>query len=479
VNTVRAATSAGALALVVDDDIEASEALARSLVDLDVRARKVTTAAEALALVDEERFDVVITDVRMPGMDGLQLCARLAQVRPELPVVVLTGLGNLATAVAALRARAYDFLTKPLDLELLAAAVDRAVQHKRLSEEVYRLRAEVDATANLSGLVGGSSTMRRVHETIAHVAPSDATVLVCGETGTGKELVARQIHDLSPRRCGPFVSVNCAAIPSPLLESEFFGHARGAFTDAKTARVGLFVEAHRGTLFLDEIGEMPLEMQVKLLRVLQGRTVRPVGSSTDVAFDTRIVAATNRDLEEEVSHKRFREDLFYRINVVRIDLPPLRERGSDVLVLAQRFLAAGAARAGQPALGLSTDAAEKLLAYHWPGNVRELENCMERAMAFAKNRPIGAGDLPPNIVAYRPDRFTVEANDAAEIVTLGQLERRYVMRVLALLGNNKARAAARLGIDRRTLYRKLEHWEQLRSRPDRQPIEGEAVHGRC
>jgi two-component system response regulator HydG len=433
-----------------------------------VRTRAVSSAGEALSLVASEdaseEFDVVITDVGMPSTDGLQLCARLAESRPDLPVIVLSAVGNLATAVAALRARAYDFLTKPLDPELLARAVDRAVQHKRASDEVRRLRAEIDTTATPSRLVGSSSIMRRVHEAIAHVAASDATVLVCGETGTGKELVARRIHEVSARRHGPFVTVNCAAIPSSLLESELFGHARGAFTDAKTSRVGLFVEAHRGTLFLDEIGELPLEMQAKLLRVLQERVVRPVGSNTEVAFDARIITATNRDLEEEVNARRFRQDLFYRVNVVRIDLPPLRERGSDVLELAQRYLATSAARTGKPALGIATAAAEKLLAYHWPGNVRELENCVERAMAFANHGEIGVGDLPQSVRAYRPDRFAVEANDATEIVTLQLLERRYITRVLALLGNNKARAALRLGIDRRTLYRKLEHWERLANR---------------
>ena len=450
-------------ALIIDDEADACEMLRMALERQGIGGRAVTAASEALALLSHEDYDVVITDVAMPSMDGLALCARVAEIRPGTPVVVLTGRGNLDTAVGAMRAGAYDFLTKPVDLKLLSLVVDRALQNGRLREEVRRLRAAVDAAATPSGIVGGSAGMRRVHETIARIAPSDATVIVCGETGTGKELVARRIHETSPRRDGPFVSISCAAIPQPLLESELFGHARGAFTDAKVARVGLFVEAHGGTLFLDEIGEMPLEMQSKLLRALQERTVRPVGTNTEVAFDTRIVAATNRDLEEEVYRKRFREDLFYRIDVVRIDLPPLRERATDVLELAQHFLKTSAARTGKPVLGVSIPAAEKLMAYHWPGNVRELENCMERAVAFASLEQIAVDDLPEKIRVYRADRFTVEANDSTEIVTLEQLERKYVTRALTLLGNNKARAAQRLGIDRRTLYRKMERWGPHRS----------------
>jgi two-component system response regulator HydG len=284
-------------------------------------------------------------------------------------------------------------------------------------------------------------------------------VLIHGETGTGKELVARAVHSSSPRSEGPFVALNCAAVPPSLLESELFGHARGAFTDAKNARQGLFVEASSGTLFLDEIGEMPLEMQAKLLRALQEHTVRPVGANTEVPFDARIVAATHRDLEAAVREGHFRQDLFYRINVVRIDVPPLRDRGSDVLGLASFFLEKASTRGGKPKLELSPQVAERLLSYDWPGNVRELENCIERAVALARFDHLTVEDLPEKIRAYRADRFVMSAHDVDEIISLEELERRYITRVIKVLGGNKARAAQLLGLDRRTLYRKLEKYD--------------------
>jgi two-component system response regulator HydG len=300
--------------------------------------------------------------------------------------------------------------------------------------------------------------MRRVYELISRVGESDASVLIHGETGTGKELIARGIHNRSRRKSGPFVAINCAAVPHSLLESELFGHARGAFTDAKAQRTGLFVQATGGTLFLDEIGELPIDVQPKLLRALQERKVRPVGANSEIPFDARIVAATNRNLEDEVYEKRFREDLFYRINVVKIDVPPLRERGGDVLHLAQHFLKTFASRNEKSSLELSTTAAEKLMAYNWPGNVRELENCMEHAVALARFDQITVEDLPEKIRAYRAERFVVAANDPTEIVTMDELERRYILRVLSLVGGNKSRAAQVLGFDRRTLYRKLERY---------------------
>jgi two-component system response regulator HydG len=283
-------------------------------------------------------------------------------------------------------------------------------------------------------------------------------VLVQGETGVGKELIARRLHAESGRGKGPFVAINCAAIPPTLLESELFGHARGAFTDAKSERAGLFVQANHGTLFLDEIGEMPLELQPKLLRALQERTVRPVGGNVEIPFDARILTASNRELEDEVAAKRFREDLYYRINVVRIAVPALRERDSDVLELAQFFLAQHAARSGKPILKLSSEVAKKLLDYRWPGNVRELENCIARGIAFARYDELTIDDLPEKVRAYEADRFVVSANDELELLTLDELERRYIRRVLTIVGGNKSRAAQILGLDRRTLYPKAERW---------------------
>jgi two-component system response regulator HydG len=357
-----------------------------------------------------------------------------------------------------MRAGAFDFVTKPVDVKLLSLRVARAVHHKRVHDELKTLREVVAATNEPSEIVGSSTAIRKIHDTIARIASSDASVLIAGETGSGKELVARRIHATSSRRDGPFVSINCAAVPHTLLESELFGHARGAFTDAKSERAGLFVQANGGTLFLDEIGELPLEMQPKLLRALQDRKVRPVGANVEVPFDARLIVASNRDLDEEVDERRFRADLYYRINVVRIDLPPLRERAADVLELAQHFLTRAADRGNRARLVLSPAAAEKLIAYSWPGNVRELENCIERAMAFARFDQITVEDLPEKLRAYRSESFVVAADDSTEIVTLDELERRYVVRVLSILGGNKSRAAQVLGIDRRTLYRKIDKW---------------------
>jgi two-component system response regulator HydG len=447
------------LALVIDDEPEMCALLAGSLTDGGVEARTACSAEQALALLAETTFDVILTDVSMPVMDGLKLCERVAHVQPGVPVIVVSGRADLQTAISAMRASAYDFLTKPVDPELLELAVARALQHRRLRSDVKRLRDVVDATARQSHIVGSGAAMRCVHDTIARLVDSDASIVVCGETGTGKELVARRIHATSRRSAGPFVSINCAAVPQALLESELFGHVKGAFTDARAPRNGLFVEADRGTLFLDEISEMPLDMQAKLLRALQEKTVRPVGSNEEMPFDARIVAATNRDLDEEVFEKRFRDDLFYRINVVRIDLPPLRERPGDVLEIAQHLLAQHAQRTGRAPLAISVQAAEKLVAYRWPGNVRELQNCIERAIAFARFDEISVDDLPDKVRSYKAVALVpLDAVTAGQILTLEELERRYVEQALVLLEGNKTRAAELLGIDRRTLYRRLDRW---------------------
>ena len=447
-----------ASALIIDDEPEGCALLASALESDSTETRTATSATAALEMLGREAFDVVLTDVAMPVMDGLQLCARAAEIQPGVPVIVVTGRGDLETAIGAMRAGAYDFLVKPVDTELLGIAVARAVQHRRLHFEVKRLRAAIDASDGKSEIVGSGVAMQRVHDTIARLGDSDASVVICGETGTGKELIARRIHATSRRGAGPFVSINCAAVPQSLLESELFGHTKGAFTDARAPRSGLFVEADRGTLFLDEIAEMPLEMQAKLLRALQERTVRPVGSNEEVAFDARILAATNKDLDEEVFERRFREDLFYRINVVRIDLPPLRERPGDVLELTQHMLAQNAARLGKPALGISLQAAAKLTSYRWPGNVRELQNCIEHAVAFCRFGEVSVDDLPEKVREHKTPRATLPASEGTAIITLEELDRRYVERALDILGGNKSRAAELLGIDRRTLYRRIERW---------------------
>jgi DNA-binding NtrC family response regulator len=448
--------------LVVDDDRETCELVKEVLEHEDFKVTALTSALAALALVVEEDFDAVLTDLGMAEMDGITLCQRILEARPDLPVLVGTGQGSMETAIAAMRAGAYDFVTTPFDPKLLALSVGRGVQHHRLRSELKRLRQNIASLAT-PGFIGRSAAMHRVSELVARVADSDASVLIQGETGTGKELVARLIHSAGKRRSGPFVAINCAAVPHALIESELFGHARGAFTDARNERTGLFVEANGGTLFLDEVGELPLETQPKLLRALQERKVRPVGSNNEQPFDVRIVAATNRDLEYEVFEKRFREDLYYRINVVTIELPPLRNRGGDVLEIATHLLARFGERAGKPPLVLSAGAAEKLVAYAWPGNVRELENCLERGVALARFDQLTAEDLPEKIRNYRAEKFMVAADDPTQVVTLENLEKSYILRVLSLVGGNKSQAAQMLGVDRRTLYRKLARYDNSTS----------------
>ncbi|MEY4580883.1 MAG: hypothetical protein RL701_5586 [Pseudomonadota bacterium] len=444
--------------LCIDDDQDQCGLLEAALTRLGFDVVTTTSPAEAVERVANERFDAVITDLGMAEMDGLALCERLLGTLPDVPIIVLTGQASMETAVRALRVGAYDFLTKPLDSSLLGVSVSRAVQHSKLRAEVRRLKIVLSDAPQSLHLVGDSPAMRRVSELITRVGASEASVLIQGETGTGKELVARAVHDASPRRNGPFVALNCAAVPPSLLESELFGHARGAFTDAKSARQGLFLESSGGTLFLDEIGEMPLEMQAKLLRALQERKVRPVGSNAEVAFDARIVTATHRDLESDVQKERFRQDLYYRINVVRIDVPALRERNSDVLKLAMHFLQTSSTRSGKPPFQLTSQVADRLMGYNWPGNVRELENCIERAVALARFEHLTLEDLPEKITAHRPESFVMTANEGDEILSLDEIEQRYIVRVIKLLNGNKARAAQLLGLDRRTLYRKLERY---------------------
>jgi DNA-binding NtrC family response regulator len=441
--------------LVVDDEREMCEAVAAGLGPRGFEVRWETSGEAALGTLEASEADVVLTDLNMRGMDGLALCERIVAGRPDVPVVVITAFGSLETAIAAIRAGAYDFITKPVKMDALAVALARAVQHRSLSEEVKRLRDLVGEAQRFEELVGDSAPMRRVRQLLDRVIDSDASVLVTGESGTGKEVVARALHRRGRRKDGPFVAINCAAMPEQLLESELFGHVRGAFTDARAARTGLFVQANGGTLLLDEIGDLPLTLQPKLLRALQERVVRPIGGSDEVGFDVRLVATTNRDLESAVEEGRFREDLYFRVNVIHVQMPPLRARGSDVLVLAQHFLAHHAAKAGKRVTGFTPEAAERLLAYTWPGNVRELQNAMERAVALARYDLVTVDDLPEKIRAYRPSHVLIAAEDPSELVPLEEAERRYILRVVESVGGNKTLAARVLGIGRKTLYRKL------------------------
>jgi DNA-binding NtrC family response regulator len=377
-------------------------------------------------------------------------------VVPSPYVITITAFGSIDTAIRAVKLGAYDYVTKPFEIDQLLLTIDKALGERDLRSEVVRLRGEVARPYRFANLIGRSRSMQEVFGLVRRVAGSLASVLVTGESGTGKELVARAIHHASPRASKPFVAVNCAAIPDALLESDLFGYKRGAFTDARTDRQGLFVEANGGTIFLDEIGELPLALQPKLLRVLQDHEVRPLGTSKPEHVDVRVITATNRNLETRLKEGRFRDDLYYRLDVLHIHLPALRDRTEDILALAEHFLTASAARAGKAVRDLDEAAKKLLLGYAWPGNVRELENAIERAVALADGDQISADDLPPSVRERRhQDRL---ATALAQNLTLDELEREYIQKVLDAEGGNKTRAAARLGLDRKTLYRKLEEY---------------------
>jgi two-component system, NtrC family, response regulator AtoC len=449
--------------LIVDDDTSMCELLAEGLVQHGYEARWHASPHEALAELAEHDYDVVLTDINMREMTGLELCQKAIEAHPQLPVIVITAFGSLETAVQAIRAGAYDFITKPFDIDVVAIAIERAVKHGVLTREVQRLQRAVDESRRFDELLGASPAMKEVYDLLERVGESESTVLVSGESGTGKELVARALHRRSKRSTGPFVAINCAAMPEQLLESELFGHTKGAFTDARNARPGLFVQAKGGTIFLDEIGDMPIGLQPKLLRALQERTVRPVGGDTETAIDVRVVAASNRDLETAIEERKFREDLYYRINVIHVELPPLRARGADVLLLATHYLEHFAAQSQKEVRSLDAEAAEKLSSYAWPGNVRELANCMERAVALTRNESISVADLPEKIRTYRTSHVLVAATDPTELVPMEEVEKRYILRVLEAVGGNKTLAAQVLGLDRKTLYRKLDRYGSERN----------------
>ena len=442
--------------LVIDDD----QALCELLVeDLTRRGHTVSSALrvdKARELLHKQEIDIVLTDLNMPGTSGIDFCAELQENRPDLPVVIMTAFGSLETAISALRAGAYDFVTKPVDLDLLSISLNRALQHRHLQEKVRLLKDQVRRQQPDDELLGESAALQQVKQQIIRIADIDTSVLISGESGTGKEVVARALHRQSTRRDGPFVAINCAALPENLLESELFGHVRGAFTDAREGRKGLFLEANGGTLLLDEIGEMPLALQPKLLRVLEDHKIRPLGSSQEIDCDVRVLAASHRDLTEAVENRSFRSDLYYRLNVINLHLPPLRERGNDILLLALAFTRQLSQRLGKSVSGLAQPAAACLLGYHWPGNVRELHNVIERALALSVHDLLTVEDLPEQ-VRHPAGEAPLPASlvDPGTILPLEEMERRYIHQVLEQLDGNRTLAAKMLGVDRKTLYRKL------------------------
>ena len=455
--------------LIVDDEQALLRTLQKGLKKHGYASYAAADIASALAIVDKERVDLVLTDLQLDNESGLDLAERLRGSRPDIPVVLMTAYGSLRSAVDALRAGIQDFIQKPIDLAEIGLRIERALEHRALIDEVRRLRETAAEPTRDTELLGESKAMVRLRELVSRLAIVDTPVLITGESGTGKELVARALHRESERAEGPFVPVNCAALPDSVAESELFGHEKGAFTDAKSARDGLFVQADGGTLFLDEVGELSLETQAKLLRALQEHKVRAVGASKEVGFDARVLAATNRDLEAEVEAGRFREDLFFRLCVVDINTPPLRARGADVLALAQVFLRRASQKMGREVKGFVPEAARALSDYDWPGNVRELENAIVRAVALARNDHVAVDDLPERIGAYRrplADDGLPVSSDPSQMLPLVEVENRYIQRVLKACGGNKSQAARVLGFDRRTLYRRLEQLEGGDGTPD-------------
>ena len=444
---------------VIDDDRHMCDLLQTDLSLRGCDVETFTSAADALNALPTTDAQVVLTDVNMPGMTGLELCERVVANRPDIPVVVMTAFGSLETAIEAIRVGAWDFVTKPVEMEMLCVVLGRAMQHHRLQEEVKRLSQQPAAIDRFEDLIGSCAAMQKLFRQIERIAPTTSNILITGESGTGKELVANAIHRRSQQSDGPFVGINCAAIPETLLESELFGHAKGAFTDARSDRKGLFQQAQGGTLFLDEIGDFPLSLQSKLLRALENRKVRPVGGDQEIAFNARMITATNSDLEAAVEDGRYREDFYFRINVISLDLPPLRTRGTDVLLITKHLLAMYAKQMNKNVTGIQESVAERLMNYDWPGNVRELRNIIERAVALTEFDKLVVDDLPERVRDYRQSTLRIDTSNPAELQTLEAVERQYIHRVLASVQDNRTEAARILGIDRKTLYRRLKEEE--------------------
>ncbi len=445
--------------LIVDDD-SAHRTMLRSLVGgwgYDVV--EADDGSTAIATVQQRPFDMVLMDVRMLKVSGLEALERIKAFNPAIPITIMTAYSSVETAIEALKKGAYDYLTKPLDFDKLRLSLERAMEHVQLKEENRLLKESLGKQFDMQNIIGRSTPMVNLLETVAHVAPSEATVMITGESGTGKELIAGIMHYNSPRKTGPFIKINCAAITETLLESELFGHEKGAFTGADRRKEGRFFQAHGGSLFLDEVSEMSLTMQVKLLRVLQEREITRVGGDSVVKVDVRVISATNKNLQQLMEDGLFREDLFYRLNVVGLEIPPLRKRRDDIPLLAQHFLEMFAAKNRKEIKGFTPGAMDQLIRYDWPGNVRELMNAVERGVVLARAPYLDIEDLTvasnisPQVMADIPVVPQKDAN-----LSLEAIERDTILRALEITSGNKSEAARRLGITRKTLHKKLKKY---------------------
>ncbi len=440
--------------LIVDDEPNLREALRYVLLERGYAVDGVESGEEAVIRHQQEPYDLLILDITLPGITGLVALTQMRAITPNVATVFITAYGSIASAVEAIRSGGYDYLTKPFDNDDVVLTVQRALEHRRLNMRVQELEADLTARTEFVGIVGRSAALRAAVRLIAKVARKDATVLIAGETGTGKELAARTLHSSSDRSSGPFVAINCGAIASTLAESELFGHERGAFTDARTERRGLFEQADKGTVFLDEIGELSGDVQVKLLRVLQEREVVRVGGSRAIPVDIRVVAASNRDLARDVRSGRFREDLYWRLNVFAIEMPPLRQRVEDIPLLVSYLLDRVNAECRSEVTGLAPEVADRFQAYSWPGNVRELANVLRHAAILAEGPVVQCSDLPPYLAREEPEPGP--AIQGRLDTAVAETERRLIVAALQRFQGNRLAAATALGISRRTLYNKME-----------------------
>ena len=446
--------------LIIDNDQSHAETVAEGLQRAGFACRVATSGTQGAKMIEEEAFDVVITDLVMSDIDGLGILARAKKVLPESEVIVITGDGSIPSAVAAMKEGAFNYLLKPLDLGQLRAVTERAAESARLRRANADLQRRLDERFGFEGVIGDSPQMRDVIEKLRRIAPTNASVLIQGETGTGKELVAQAIHQNSPRKNKPFVALNCAALSENILESELFGHVKGAFTDASTDRVGKFEYAHGGTLFLDEVGDMPRATQIKLLRVLENGEITRVGSNDPIKVNVRILSATNRNLEDAIAAGTFRSDLYHRLKVVTIRLPNLRERSQDVPVLIDHFIRQLARKHGKQVKGMSLAARRKLLAYEWPGNVRQLRNVVESMVVVDYDGLLDLDDLPEELAEPAEPSGEPATQSLAGLVgrSLEDLGRLFIAETLRATGGNREEAARMLGIGERTLYRKLKEY---------------------